>query len=63
MDINRLFKNTSLTEWMFFLTVILLLLSGLLVYYSLTVSGGELVGIWTQVIQIVVAMLIFVWKC
>ncbi len=61
MDINRLFKNTSLTEWMFFLTVILLLLSGLLVYYSLTVSEGALVGIWSQVLQIVVGLLLFGW--
>lgn len=61
MNTKYSFKNTTLLEWVFFLSVLMLLVFGLLVFYSLSVSENGVSGFWQQILQVLFGIVIFVW--
>ncbi len=61
MNTNFSLKNTTLMEWVFFLSIFLLLVFGLLVFYSLSVSESGIGGLWKQIILVLLSIGVFWW--
>ncbi|MFA4930691.1 MAG: rod shape-determining protein RodA [Patescibacteria group bacterium] len=61
MTIKAVFKNISFNDWLFFLSVFILLLIGLMVYYSLAAGNFSINQIWEQILIYLIALALFWW--
>lgn len=61
MGIRAVFKNFTLHDWLFFLSVFVLLVMGLMVYYSLVVVSFGVGQVVRQIMVSIISLGLFIW--